>query len=91
MLVNENGGLSSLIQAGIELPSNALGIFSKITETTPIYIVLKHANEEICTLQFDLEDIHSPNRTVTHIVGATVEQLLNSISALEAVQNKKQN
>lgn len=88
MLENNNGSLSSLAKAGIELPSNALGIFSKITETQPISIVLKLANEELYTLQFNLDDINSPDRATTQIVGATVEALLNQISLIKTVQNK---
>ncbi|CAM4384209.1 hypothetical protein [Acinetobacter pragensis] len=88
MLENNNGSLSGLAKAGIELPSNALGIFSKITETQPISIVLKLANEELCTLQFNLEDINSPDKATTHIVGATVEALLNQITLIKSVQNK---
>ena len=88
MLENNNGCLSGLAKAGIELPSNALGIFSKITETQPISIVLKLANEELCTLQFNMDNINSPDKTTTHIVGATVEALLNQIPLIKTAQNK---
>ncbi|MFH7805481.1 hypothetical protein [Acinetobacter sp. BSP-53] len=88
MLENNNGSLANLAKAGLELPSNALGIFSKITETQPISIVLKLANEELCTLQFNLDNINSPDKTTTHIVGATVEALLNQIPLIKTVQNK---
>jgi len=88
MLENNNGSLSSLAKAGIELPSNALGIFSKRTKTQPISIVLKLENEELCTLQFNLDDINNPDKTTTHIVGSTVESLLNQIPLIKTVQNK---
>ena len=88
MLENNNGSLSSLAKAGIELPSNALGIFSKRTKTQPISIVLKLENEELCTLQFNLDDINNPDNTTTHIVGSTVESLLNQIPLIKTVQNK---
>jgi hypothetical protein len=88
MLENNNGSLSSLAQAGIELPSNALGIFSTITETKPISIVLKLADQELCTLQFHMDDIYNPDKAVTKIVGLSVEALLNQIPLLELVQNK---
>ena len=91
MLENNNGSLSSLAKAGVGLPSNALGIFSKVTEIQPISIVLKLANEDLCTLQFNLDDINNSDRAVTQTVGATVEALLNNISLLKLVQNKKQN
>ncbi|MFN3289331.1 MAG: hypothetical protein ACK410_02665 [Acinetobacter sp.] len=89
MLENNNGCLSGLAKAGIELPSNALGIFSKNTETQPISIVLKIANEELCTLQFNLDDLNDPDKDVTRTVGATVEALLNQITLIKTVQNKK--
>jgi len=85
---NYSGSLSSLAKAGIELPSNALGIFSKFTETQPISIVLKLPNEELFTLQFNLEDINNPDKSITQTVGATVEALLNQISVIKTVQNK---
>lgn len=91
MLENNNGSLSSLAKAGVELPSNALGIFSKVTEIQPISIALKFANEDLCTLQFNLDDINKSDRAVTKTVGATVEALLNNLSLLKSVQNKKQN
>lgn len=91
MLENNNGSLSSLAKAGVGLPSNALGIFSKVTEIQPISIVLKLANEDLYTLQFNLDDINNSDRAVTEIVGATVEALLNNLSLLKLVQNKKQN
>ena len=91
MLENNNGSLSSLAKAGVGLPSNALGIFSKLTESQPISIVLKLANEDLYTLQFNLDDINNSDRAVTQIVGATVEALLNNLSLLKLVQNKKQN
>ena len=91
MLENNNGSLSNLAKAGLELPSNALGIFSKRTKTQPISIVLKLANEDLYTLQFNLDDINNSDRAVTQIVGATVEALLNNLSLLKLVQNKKQN
>ncbi|MEG2262966.1 MAG: hypothetical protein RSC68_01180 [Acinetobacter sp.] len=88
MLENNNGSLSNLAKAGLELPSNALGIFSKRTKTQPISIVLKLANEELCTLQFNLEDVNNPDKVITRTVGATVEALLNQISLIKLVQNK---
>lgn len=88
MLENNNGSLSNLAKAGLELPSNALGIFSKRTKTQPISIVLKLANEELCTLQFNLEDVKNPDKAITRTVGATVEALLNQISLIKLVQNK---
>ena len=88
MLENNNGSLSNLAKAGLELPSNALGIFSKRTKTQPISIVLKLANEELCTLQFNLEDVNNPDKVITRTVGATVEVLLNQISLIKLVQNK---
>ncbi|EOR07246.1 hypothetical protein [Acinetobacter tandoii] len=88
MLENNNGSLSSLAKAGIELPSNALGIFSKRTKTQPISIVLKLANEELCTLQFNLDNLNSPDKAITQTVGATVEALLNRIPLIQTVQNK---
>ena len=88
MLENNNGSLSNLAKAGLELPSNALGIFSKRITIKPISIVLKIENEELCTLQFNLEDINNPDTAITQTVGATVEALLNRIPLIKTVQNK---
>ncbi|MDH1068499.1 hypothetical protein N5B96_03160 [Acinetobacter johnsonii] len=88
MPTTKNGCLTGLAAAGIELPSNALGIFSTITETKPISIVLKLDDQELCTLQFHMEDIINPDKAVTKIVGLSVEALLNQIPLLELVQNK---
>lgn len=88
MLENNNGSLSNLAKAGLELPSNALGIFSKRIPIKPISIVLKIEDEELCTLQFSLEDIHNPDTAITQTVGATVEALLNRIPLIQTVQNK---
>jgi hypothetical protein len=88
MPTTKNGCLTGLSEAGIELPSNALGIFSTVTESQPISIVLKLSDKELCTLQFHLDDIKNPDKAVTKIVGLSVEALLNQIPLLELVQNK---
>lgn len=88
MPTTKNGCLTGLAEAGLELPSNALGIFSTITETQPISIVLKFEDQELCTLQFNMEDINNPDKLLTQIVGLSVEALLNQIPLLQIVQNK---
>lgn len=86
MLENNNGSFANLAKAGVELPSNALGIFSTKTLTQPISIVLKLANEELYTLQFNLEDVNNPDKVITRTVGATVEALLNKISLINSAK-----
>lgn len=88
MLETNSGNLTDLTKAGLQLPTDALGIFSAHTKKQPISLVLKLANNELCTLQFDLEDIHKPDRALTRTVGATIEAMLNQISLIQTVQNK---
>ncbi|MNE71943.1 hypothetical protein D3C80_1678510 [compost metagenome] len=88
MLENSNGNLPALTKAGLELPTNALEIFSTITKSQPISIILKLSNNELYTLQFEISDLKDPDRLLNRTVGATIEALLNQISLIQLVQNK---
>ena len=49
---------------------------------------MQQSHQELCTLQFNIEDIYNPDKAVTKIVGLSVEALLNQIPLLQLVQNK---
>ena len=86
---NQNSfGLNDLRENGIELSTKAMEIFNAESQDKNFTIQVKYFNDELFTLNFNLDDINNPDRAVTHTVGATVEALLNQISLLRLVQNK---
>ncbi|ENX48797.1 MULTISPECIES: hypothetical protein [Acinetobacter] len=82
--------VQTLKQAGVKLPSKALDIFLNESEQQNITLELKIAGSELFKLEFTLDDLQSPNRTITKTVGSTVESLLNQIPVIQQVQNKIQ-
>ncbi|CAM0596717.1 hypothetical protein R7J16_08325 [Acinetobacter baumannii] len=82
--------VQTLKNAGLKLPKKALDIFLNESELQTITLELKIAGSELFKLEFVLDDLQLPNKTITKTVGATVESLLNQIPAIQQVQNKIQ-
>lgn len=86
---NRNGlGLNDLREKGIKLSTRAMEIFNEESQDQNISIQVKLFDDELFTLKFNLDNINSPDKTAIHIVGATVEALLNQIPLIKTVQNK---
>lgn len=77
-----------LNSAGLELPAEALRIFSTCTKSQTFKISLSLASKEVINLEFEINDLNNPDKSVTKIVGQTIEALLNQIALLNSVQNK---
>lgn len=84
-------GLNDLKEQGIKLSTKAMDIFKEEAKDQNLSVQVKLFGDEIFTLKFNLGDLYNPDKAVTQTVGATVEVLLNNISVLRSVQNKKQN
>ncbi|WP_180174484.1 MULTISPECIES: hypothetical protein [Acinetobacter] len=85
---NNSFGLNDLKGKGIKLSTKAMQVFSEEAKNQNLSIQVKLLGSELFTLQFNLDNINSPDKTTTHIVGATVEALLNQIPLIKTVQNK---
>jgi len=85
---NHSLGLHALKNAGLKLPRKALDIFLNESTQQTISIEVKLADNELFKLEFLLDDLEAPNRTIIKTVGATIESLLNQIPAIQQVQNK---
>ena len=81
-------GLNDLTEKGIMLSTKALEVFKEEAQDQNASIQVKLFGDELFTLKFNLEDIYNPDKAFTHLVGATVEVLLNQISLIQTVQNK---
>ena len=81
-------GLNDLTEKGIKLSTKAMEVFSEEAKNQNLSIQVKLLGSELFTLQFNLDNINSPDKTTTNIVGATVEALLNQIPLIKTVQNK---
>ncbi|OAL81321.1 hypothetical protein AY606_00785 [Acinetobacter sp. SFB] len=81
-------GLNDLKGQGIKLSTKAMEIFKEEAKDQNTSVQVKLFGDELFILKFNLEDIYNPDKAVTHIVGATVEALLNQISLIKTVQNK---
>ncbi|MBF7683948.1 hypothetical protein I2F27_11525 [Acinetobacter sp. B5B] len=73
------------------LSQNIQGLFNKEAINQNITIELKLANQELCQLNFSLDDLEKSNQQINRVVGLTIENLLNQVSTLKSVQNKLQN
>lgn len=85
---NNSFGLNDLKGKGIKLSTKAMEIFKEEATNQNVAIQVRLLGSELFTLQFNLDDINNPDKTTTHIVGATVEALLNQIPLIKTVQNK---
>ncbi|MEX5441918.1 hypothetical protein WCE14_00805 [Acinetobacter schindleri] len=81
-------GLNELKGKGIKLSTKAMEVFKEEAQKQNASIQVKLFGGELFTLKFNLDDINNPDKTTTHIVGATVEALLNQIPLIKTVQNK---
>lgn len=75
---------------GAKLTQNIQGLFNKEALNQNITIELKLANQELCQLNFSIDDLQKPNEQVNKVVGLTIEHLLNQVLVLKSVQNKLQ-
>ena len=81
-------GLNDLKGQGIKLSTKAMEIFKEEAKDQNTSVQVKLFGDELFILKFNLEDIYNPDKAFTHLVGATVEVLLNQISLIQTVQNK---
>lgn len=85
---NNSFGLNDLKQKGIELSTKAIEIFNEDAKNQNISIQVKFAGDELFTLQFNIDDLTSPDKLLNNTVASTVESLLNQIPTILTVQNK---
>lgn len=70
------------------LTQNIQSLFDKEALNQNITIELKLANQELCQLNFSIDDLQKTNEQVNKVVGLTIEHLLNQVVVLKSVQNK---